>query len=242
MASVYDLVNLSAMAYDPFKNRFRGWMRTNRHGDRNGRGFYAETYLNSSKREVVLAIRGTDFPDKDWGDFYADLQIALGKVPYQLRAAKKAYLVENKSAMNNGEKIFLTGHSLGGGVASMLAAQQAMKPPVVTFNAPGMRRSYVASHIIDLVGKYNYHNFHDISKFLHIRANGDLVSRGTGAHIGKVEDVYVDEWGDGKVIGASRHVAQHSIDNMVACLKSKSWYHKDLQFSETPITPKMMAG
>lgn len=242
MASVYELANLSAMAYDSMRNRFRQWRRTNWHGHMNGNGFYAETYQNATKREIVLAVRGTDFRDKDWGDFYADLQIMLGKVPYQLKFAKRAYEIEQERNVLLGYNVFLTGHSLGGGVAALLAANQPIKPPVVTFNAPGMQKSYVNSHIINMVGKYNYSNYFDVSKFLHIRANGDLVSRGTGPHMGKVESVYVNEWGDDNVLGPSWHMAQHSIDNMVACLRSKSWYHKDLQFNEAPITPKMMAG
>jgi hypothetical protein len=103
-----------------------------------------------------------------------------------------------------------------------------------------MKRSFISNHLIDAIGRYNLQNYTDISKFLHIRANGNLVSRATGDHMGKVETVYVDAWGDGRMLGASRHSAQHSIDNMVACLKSKLRYHKDLQFSNTPVTPKML--
>jgi hypothetical protein len=123
-----------------------------------------------------------------------------------------------------------------------VAAKQPIKPPVVTFNSPGMKTSFVKSHILDAVGRYAYHNSCDISKFLHIRAHGDPVSRRTGPHMGKVEFVYVDEWGDEKMLGASRHLDQHSIDNMVKCLRPKTWYHKDLVFSPTPMTPEMMAG
>jgi hypothetical protein len=197
---------------------------------------------NESKKEIALAIRGTDFRNKDLGDFFADLQIALGKVPYQLRAAKRAFSTEETYAIDRDYDLFLTGHSLGGGIASLVAAKQPSKPPVVTFNSPGMRISFVKSHILDAVGRYTYQNYCDISKFLHIRAHGDLVSRGSGPHMGKVEFVYVDEWGDEKVLGASRHLAQHSIDNMVKCLRPKTWYHKDLKFNQTSITPKMMAG
>jgi hypothetical protein len=131
---------------------------------------------------------------------------------------------------------------LEGGIASLVAAKQPIKPPVVTFNSPGMKTSFVKSHILDALGRYAYNNSCDISKFLHIRAHGDLVSSRTGPHMGKVEFVYVDEWGDEKVLGASRHLAQHSIDNMVKCLRPKTWYHKDLKFNQTSITPKMMTG
>jgi putative lipase involved disintegration of autophagic bodies len=160
-------------------------------------------------------------------------------VPYQLESAEKA-LTKEEGGKDPEYAIFLTGHSLGGALASLLAAKQANKPPVVTFNSPGMKRSFISSHFIDFIVRHNYQNYTDISKFLHIRANGDLVSRTAGDHMGKVETVYVDAWGDGRLLGASRYLAQHSIDNMVACLKPKTWYHKDLQFSKTPVTPEMM--
>ena len=92
-----------------------------------------------------------------------------------------------------------------------------------------MHRIFVTSHFIDLFSLINYH-YLDKSKFLHIRATGDLISVGTGPHMGKVEDVYIDIWGDGRVLGTSRHLAQHSIDNMITSLKTRSWYHKDLKF------------
>lgn len=45
-----------------------------------------------------------------------------------------------------------------------------------------------------------------------------------------IEEVYVDMWGDGKILGSSRHLAQHSIENMVSSLKNKHYYQKDLGF------------
>lgn len=229
MASVFELANLSAMAYHSTKVKYDTWHRRMPYGYKNGKGFYAEAYRNNIKNEIVLAIRGTDFKDKDWRDGIADMQIASGQVPYQLKEALDAFNKEGAIAKRNNYKIYLTGHSLGGGIASLVAAKKG-DVPVVTFNAPGMLRSFVSSHFIDLFGLIHYHLL-DKSKFLHIRANGDLVSMGPSHHMGKVEEVYVDAWGDGKVFGTSRHLAQHSIDNMVACLKPKYWYHKDLNFA-----------
>ncbi len=229
MASVFELANLSAMAYHSTRVKFESWFRRISYGYANGKGFYAEAYRNNIKREIVLAIRGTDFKDKDWRDIVADIQIASGQVPYQLNEALTAYDKESTISKRDKFKIYLTGHSLGGGLSSLVAAKRG-DVPVVTFNAPGMLRSFVSSHFIDLFGLINYHLL-DKSRFLHIRASGDLVSMGPSYHMGKVEDVYVDNWGNGNLIGASRHLAQHSIDNMVACLKPKYWYHKDLNIA-----------
>jgi putative lipase involved disintegration of autophagic bodies len=101
--------------------------------------------------------------------------------------------------------------------------------PTVTFNAPGMQRSYIGSHLINIIGYINL-RYVNTSQMLHIRANADPVSIATGKHMGKVEEVYVDNWGDGKIFGASRHLAQHSIENMVDSLKTKYQYHDDLGF------------
>lgn len=124
--------------------------------------------------------------------------------------------------------LYLTGHSLGGGLASLLSAKQTGLP-TVTFNAPGMQRSYVGGHLINMIGLINLRSV-DTSQMIHIRATGDAVSKVAGKHMGKVQDVYVDYWGGGKVFSAERNLAQHSIENMVSTLKIRAMYHNDLGF------------
>jgi putative lipase involved disintegration of autophagic bodies len=137
-------------------------------------------------------------------------------------------LKDPKKEFRHDFNLYLTGHSLGGGLASLLSAKKAGLP-TVTFNAPGMQRSFIGSHLLDIIGRINLH-YVDTSQMLHLRSTGDPVSSLTGKHMGKVEEVYVDAWGDGDVLGSSRHLAQHSIQNMVDSLKSKPWFHKDLGF------------
>lgn len=231
MASVFDLANLSAMTYDSTKTVFANWKRVSQYGFPTGKGFYAELYFDRSKKEVVIAIRGTDFDNKDWSDFNSDIQIAVGDSPAQLKHAQNAFeqfIQRSKSEFRSGFNLYLTGHSLGGGLVALLSAKNAGLP-TVTFNAPGMQRSYIGSFLISVIGRINLH-YVDTSQMLHIRATGDLVSIGTGKHMGKVEEIYVDNWGDGKIFGSSRHLAQHSIQNMVNSLRIKPWYHKDLKF------------
>lgn len=172
-----------------------------------------------------------DCDDKDWSDFSSDLQIGLGQTPQQMYVAEKAYdrfISSAKKLAGYNFNLYLTGHSLGGGLASLLSAKKAGLP-TVTFNAPGMQRSYIGGHVLRIVGRYNL-RYVKTDQMLHIRATGDPVSVATGEHMGKVEEVYVDQWGDGKVLGASRHLAQHSIQNMVDSLRSKYHYNKDLGF------------
>lgn len=231
MASVFELANLSGMAYDSTKTTFSNWIRKGYHGSPSGKGFFCEFYLNVKNKEAVLSIRGTDGDNKDWSDFQSDIELALGRTPSQIRHALVAYdrITElAKKEFGYSYDLYLTGHSLGGGLASLLSAKKAGRP-TVTFNAPGMQRSFVGGHLLDIIGKYNL-SFVNTEQMLHIRATGDPVSVGTGKHMGKVEEVYVDHWGDGKIFGSSRHLAQHSMDNMISTLKNRPWFHKDLDW------------
>lgn len=225
MATVFELANLANMAYDSSKITYGSWSFRERYGNPSGKGFYAELYHNAGRREAAFVMRGTDGEAGDWRDVVADIQIANGKVPYQLSQAERAFN-NAKNRLTNSTRVYLSGHSLGGGLSSLLAAKMGGLP-TVTFNAPGMMRSYISSHIIGLIGVYNLSKL-DTSKMLHIRATGDPVSIATGRHMGKVEEVYVDKWGDGRIFGSSRHLAQHSMVNMLDTLKNMPWYHKHL--------------
>ena len=231
VASIFELATLSAMAYDATKITFAGWVRIDKYGDFTGKGFYAELYLNSKRKEVVIAIRGTDGGDKDWSDFQSDIQIGLGRAPSQIKYAEEAYkkfLRRAETEFRLDYNLYLTGRSLGGGLASLLSAKKAGLP-TITFNAPGMQRSYIGGHLINIIGHISL-SYVDTSQMLHVRATGDPVSKGIGKHMGKVQEVYVDHWGDGKIFGSSRHLAQHSIENMVLTMKTKFWCQKDLGF------------
>ena len=230
MASIYELANLSALAYDANKIKFGSWLRIDKEGLNTGQGFYAELYKNSQAKEIVMTIRGTDFDSKDKSDFISDIQLALGRTPNQLEKARDAYerfKVSARREVGSGYAGYLTGHSLGGGLASLLSATMRGLS-TVTFNAPGMQRSFIGGHLISMVGRYNL-QFVDTSQMLHLRATGDVVSIGTGKHMGEVQEVYVNQWGDDKIVGASRHLAQHSITHMVESLKSQQlWSHLDM--------------
>ena len=228
MASVFELAKLSSMAYDSTKTIFQNWVQKRNFGIPSGKGFYAELYFNTKKKEAAYVIRGTD-TGGDWADYLSDLQVGMGQVPDQFTRAAKGF--EESKQMAKGVflddyKIYLTGHSLGGGLASLLSAKHGGLP-TVTFNAPGMMMSYVHSYGFTIIGLVKLAKL-DASKILHMRATGDPVSIATGRHMGRVKDVYVDEWGDHNILGASRYLAQHSIENMVKTLSKYSQYQTEL--------------
>ena len=59
MASVLELANLSNMAYDSSKDTFQSWSIRARYGNPSGKGFYAELYQNSGRREAAFLTSAT---------------------------------------------------------------------------------------------------------------------------------------------------------------------------------------
>jgi len=234
MASVFELAKLSEMTYDSTQVAYQHWVRKRYFGSPSGLGFYAEYYYNAKKRDVVLAIRGTDIGGKkpDISDINSDLQISLGHMPSQMAGAQQAYQLIKRLAhdeFRNNYNFYLTGHSLGGGLATLLSAKHGGKP-TVTFNAPSVLRSFIGSQIYPIIGSYKLSKM-DMRHILHIRAVGDMVSLLTGFNIGRIESIHVPQLGNGKILGASRHVSQHSIINMVQTLRTNYKHLKDLNWT-----------
>jgi hypothetical protein len=107
-------------------NRPRSWQ--------NRLGFFAASYERPGGG-VVLAFRGTD---DLWDGLLDDTSIAMGGVPPQVLAA---CAVARSAGL--GSQAYLTGHSLGGALALIVAAREGL--PAVTFNAPGVMDSCIQS-------------------------------------------------------------------------------------------------
>jgi Cadherin-like domain/Bacterial Ig domain len=98
-------------------------------------GFHATAYKNELTGQVVIAYAGTnDMKDITGSDFDVLLHNVPAQTAFAIKfaedAAKEAGLGDDLGS------ITYTGHSLGGGLAQLVA--EANNAPAMTFNAPGM--------------------------------------------------------------------------------------------------------
>lgn len=180
MASVLDLAKCCNAVYEnvPQVNGFDLIERFPREKS----GFFAALFKKDDT--AIFAVRGTD--DLRY-DIPNDLGIFAGVMPAQFRPARDALSLAVREAEVKSENFYVTGHSLGGGLAALLSAKHSSPLPLVTFNAPGMLRAATASNfgligsLINRARLSGYRN--DFKKVLHIRSEHDAVSVGTGARI-----------------------------------------------------------
>lgn len=239
MTSVVDLAKLSDAVYSD-QVKVENWIRVGLPFTVNGSGFKSAVFRHMQTNEFALAIAGTEPTDLD--DLKSDAQLAFGNVPNQYRVARSAY--HSVGAVTGGlTGIYVTGHSLGGGLASMLGKEHG--DPCVTFNAPGMARSFAKLQKLE-PGVSAVKD--DDRKVLHIRAVFDIVSKGTGRHMGEnaVKSEYTAPLGKKEILAgvATTFVAgpaagaavtsgmvafkAHGIKRLVPVLSAKLEYTKDL--------------
>lgn len=188
--TVYQLATLANAVYYPGQTLVGDWRRMAHFGDDSSGGFFASLYGRGSLS--VLAFRGTN----DAWDIGPDAEILLGSIPWQLPDAQIA-MSRTKYAVRSAP-LALTGHSLGGALACLMAAKTGL--PCVTFNAPGVARAYAVSVRTPLLppdpvttaidGAIALASV-DTAKILNIRASYDVVSIGTGPRLGRVETISV---------------------------------------------------
>lgn len=108
-------------------------------------GFFSASFKKEEK--VVIAFRGSEtFPfEEAYKDFVENnLVLGLGKKPVQFNDAFQVYEKHLLELEVPREKINITGHSLGGGLAQYVALSSSRKyeyiPKTVTWNAVGVNR------------------------------------------------------------------------------------------------------
>jgi hypothetical protein len=117
-----------------------GWVGTKHDNPPDGGGFEAISFIQSgttlaTSTEIVISFAGTG-PGLNT-DWVANCAMATGGVSEQLRQAAQYYL--DVKATNPGATISFTGHSLGGGIASLLSV--FFGGQAVTFDQAPFRNS-----------------------------------------------------------------------------------------------------
>lgn len=121
----------------PDINKFpvpQGWAEAVDERQKKPSGFEA-TYFTKGT-EVTIAYAGTQPGAADW--IHGNIPLANGALSDQLREAADYYLLV-KASVPAGTKITLTGHSLGGGLASLIAV--LFDETAVTFDQAPFRNS-----------------------------------------------------------------------------------------------------
>lgn len=151
--------------YDFFKDILHNWeifyVESKRASDveRDSTGFYSVVFKNVKYDKYVISYRGSEkYPIEDaYKDFIEnDLKIGLGVKPVQFYDGLEVFNKIYDEFKIPKEKISITGHSLGGGIAQfvsiMVDKERGFIPYTCTWNAVGINRD----GIINLLDFFNY--------------------------------------------------------------------------------------
>ena len=141
----------------------------------NESGFSARVFKNKKDSQIVIAFRGMD---EHYKDMIANEQILKGEIPDQFNDAIKLY--EKIKEENPDAKITLTGHSLGGALAQLVASCDE-STSAVTFNSLG------TSDILEAESKFS-----DYSNCINYNTSSDITSN-LSEQIGDVRTIYTGD-------------------------------------------------
>jgi hypothetical protein len=134
LATNSELAQLSRSAYNQTGAPV-GWSRLDIPSPDNDVGYYGVAFRDNATGEIVIANRGTEMlTSQDWS---SNFQMAVNQLPDQYLFAEQ-FLDQVVDAYSNaGVSITITGHSLGGSLAQLLAAETGLS--ATTFNAYGTK-------------------------------------------------------------------------------------------------------
>lgn len=120
-------------------------------------GFHAERYYNEKTNEYTIAFEGTN-SDEIWNDIIkADAKLGLGGIPEQYKLAYRIAEYINNPNFPTDVKINFTGHSLGGGLASLVGI--VTNKPTFTYNAAGVNKNITdAWGLTEKIERKEYNN------------------------------------------------------------------------------------
>lgn len=145
----------------------------------------AFTVIHPEEKAAVIVFKGSEpLPSvdvesivKDW--WISDLSMVAGRLPAPFFEAL-AYTQQVLQALPSGTQVYLTGHSLGGSLAELLAAMQLFQGvKAYTYNAYGVQ------HLLPALEAKGYAVACDFSHIHNFIMSADLVSNHQ-PHVGKV--------------------------------------------------------
>jgi Ca2+-binding RTX toxin-like protein len=189
-------------------------------------GYYCAAYRNTTTNEIAFAHRGTEFGEG--ADVTSLLQAALNSGLPQFNVAEAFYnLVRQTRPALFSVPVTHTGHSQGGGIASLMAARHSTENAVV-FNSIGVK-GLLAGYGLDANGTYA--NIKSISAYFD-------PAKMVGERIGRIDNLLVSSYWAvpdaveplvaALLVAAAKNFApfslylfsQHKIDNMVEALSA----------------------
>jgi hypothetical protein len=173
--------------------------------------FAAAVFVSGER--VIIAFRGTqDFSDTlaFFTDWLTNASWLAGVADDFLipRVNKAARLLANTYARHPNSKMYLTGHSLGGAIADIVAIRASL--PAVTFNAPGVAEVIrnVGSQDLDSLDSIRFTNK---GRTVDYKVLGDRIF-GAGTHVGGACTIFQDNPGDSIIDIRRNHKMQLAIE------------------------------
>ena len=203
MVDYYSLQMFSLHAYSDSRNLPHGSKQIKPTEFNHHTGFMGKVYRAESG-ELVIAFRGTELEDKKKRGLRNDINMACKILPAQLQNAFTMYKQVKKEYPN--AKITLTGESLGGTLAALVAAETGVK--AVTFSAYGAK---------DLIDSPKY-----TSNITNIGDTRDSIfMANVNQHIGNV--YVIPDNGEVYMPRMANFLAFHGIKNMGFLLDMKEY-------------------
>lgn len=179
----------SDIFYNTFEDILKKWKvfyvdnRTSKEKESSKTGFYSVVFYDEEDENYVIGYRGSElYPIEDaYKDFIeADFILGIGKIPTQFYEGIEVYktLIENYGLDHN--KISLTGHSLGGGIAQFVAVGVDIRfnhiPITHTFNAVGINKDNIITifdfiNIEERINKSNNLSANDKETYIELAAS-----------------------------------------------------------------------
>lgn len=138
--------------------------------DGQGTGLNGAVFRSHDDGRVILSIAGTE----DFTDVVSDIHLGLN----QWKLLRE--WIDSRPPQLVADELFITGHSLGGGLAQYAAVHMAARAPhLVTFNALG------AEEGLRQLESWNPQVAAQLSRAENYVVDGDIIARAGGAHVGR---------------------------------------------------------